>query len=194
MPLAQTVERTPLHHRDISLKGYRRTDGLFDIEAHLTDVKSYGFENSDRGFIPSGEPLHEMWARFTVDEDLLIVAAEAVTDYGPYTICPGGADSFSSLAGLRIGPGFLKAARDRVAGATGCTHIRELLQQMATTAMQTLYPVRARKDAGKPEESSLSPRLLNSCWGYASDKDLVRRRWPDLYTGPQLEPAETAAG
>ena len=34
MPLSPPVEREALHRRAIELNGYRRTDGLFDIEAH----------------------------------------------------------------------------------------------------------------------------------------------------------------
>ena len=178
MPLGPSAEREELHLRDIQLRGYRRTDGLFDIEARLTDTKTYTFENQDRGRIPSGEPLHGMWMRMTVDEDLTIVACEAVTEHAPYSICPGGAKNFASLAGLRIGPGFLKAAMARVAGTLGCTHLRELLQQMATVAFQTSYPVRARRESErKPAER---PPLLDTCYAFASEGPVARRLWPDL--------------
>src|ERR1700724_127118 len=51
MPLSEPHERELLHLRDIALRGYRRADGLFDIEAHLTDTKTYGFPSEDRGFV-----------------------------------------------------------------------------------------------------------------------------------------------
>jgi hypothetical protein len=41
-PAARKLE----HLRDISLRGYLREDGLVDIEAHLTDTKTYGFPPS----------------------------------------------------------------------------------------------------------------------------------------------------
>ena len=50
----------------------------------------------------------------------------------PYAICSSVAPSFTRLAGLQIKPGFLKEAAKRVGGTLGCTHLRELLQQMAT--------------------------------------------------------------
>ena len=68
MPLSPPQERELLHSRDIVLRGYRRADGLYDIEAQLTDTKSYGFGNRDRGYIEAGEPIHGMWLRLTVDE------------------------------------------------------------------------------------------------------------------------------
>jgi hypothetical protein len=193
MPLSEPASgRTLLHLRDIALRGYTRPDGLFDIEARLTDTKTYGFANIHRGWIAPGDNLHGMWARLTVDETLTIVAAEASTEQGPFDICPGGAETFSRLAGLVIKPGFLRAANERIGGVAGCTHLRELLQQMATVAFQTTYSVRVRRDAEASGDAS--PRLLNSCFGYASDSSVVRERWPHLYTGPDVPaaPAEVA--
>ncbi len=190
------VERELLHNRDIALRGFRRVDGLFDIEARLTDTKTYGFSNEHRGWIGPGDNLHGMWARMTVDRDLTIVSAEASTEQGPFDICPGGAESFSRLAGLAIKPGFLRAAGERIGGVKGCTHLRELLQQMATVAFQTTYAVRrSDKPAGdKPIASrssseGASPRLLNTCHAYASDNSVVQRRWPHLYTGSNHQDA-----
>ena len=144
MPLSPPEERELLHSRDIVLRGYRRADGLYDIEAQLTDTKSYGSANRDRGYIHAGEPIHGMWLRLTVDEERLIVACEAASDHTPYAICPSAAPNFARLAGLRIKPGFLKEAAKRIGGTMGCTHLRELLQQMATTAYQTIDPARAQ--------------------------------------------------
>ena len=178
MPLSEPVARDPLHTRRIVLQGYQRGDGLFDVEAELVDTKSRGFPNEDRGFIAAGEPLHGMLMRMTVDEDLLITAFEAATEYSPYAICPEVAPNFARLAGLRIGRGFLRAAAERVGGTHGCTHLRELLQQMATVAFQTVYPVRARRAASNAE-----PALLNTCYAYSSDSPVVLKRWPERYTG-----------
>jgi len=38
------VERELVHQRQIALNGYVRNDGLFDIEAELTDHKTYPFQ------------------------------------------------------------------------------------------------------------------------------------------------------
>ena len=110
MPLSPPPERELLHSRDIVLRGYLRVDGLYDIEAHLTDTKTYGSANRDRGYIHAGEPIHGMWLRLTVDEERRIVACEASSDHTPYAICPAAAPNFARLAGLQIKPGFLKEA------------------------------------------------------------------------------------
>lgn len=41
-----------------------------------------------------------------------------------------------------------------------------------------------------PNEAAVAKRLIDSCHAYASDGAVVRRRWPDLYTGPARDAAE----
>lgn len=196
MPLSPPAPREALHTRTIVLNGYRRADGLYDIEAQLTDTKTYSFPNENRGTISAGEPLHGMWMRLTVDEDMCIVTAEAATDYAPYGVCPQAAPNFTRLEGLVIGSGFLKAAAAKVGGTVGCTHLRELLQQMATTAFQTIKPARAQREVARepgPDGEKLdarisqhfggAPKILNTCLAYSSDSPVVQNRWPHLYTG-----------
>ena len=71
MPLSPNVDRDPIHTRAIECKSYRRSDGLWDIEGHLTDVKAYPFLNDFRGEVKAGEPLHDMWIRLTVDREFI---------------------------------------------------------------------------------------------------------------------------
>ncbi len=195
MSLTPPVSRDLLHTRAITIHGYRRDDGLYDIEAQLTDSKSYEFDNEDRERIQVGEPLHGMWMRMTVDERMRITACEAATDHAPYTVCPQAAPNFARLAGLTIKSGFLKEAAALVGGVVGCTHLRELLQQMATTAFQTIGPAVAQRELGRSQRDPDAldrrisehlggpPRMLNTCLAYATDGPVVRRRWPHLYTG-----------
>ena len=42
--LDPTVAREPLHRRTIEIHGYKREDGLYDIEGHLVDTKPYDFK------------------------------------------------------------------------------------------------------------------------------------------------------
>jgi len=195
MPLSPPQARERLHTRAITINGWRRADGLYDIEAELADTKTFGFPNQERGFVHAGEKLHGMAMRITVNEDMLIVACEAATDFAPFGMCPSAAANFSRLAGLTIGRGFLKAVASRVGGTQGCTHLRELLQQMATTAFQTVYPARVRREAlaaqrelppgdgfdAKVTEHYGGPSsIVNSCLAYAEDGPLVQRRWPQF--------------
>jgi len=188
MPLSEPAERELLHLRDIAIRGYRRTDGLFDVEAEIADSKTYGFSIQDRRLEP-GEKLHHMRVRMTVDENLTIVACEAVTEAGPFSICGGGAATFSRLAGLAIRPGFLREANARIGGVDGCTHLRELLQQMATVAFQTSFVLPRRQ----MDDTVAADRLVNSCHAYSAAGPVVRQRWPERYTGPDAT-AATATG
>jgi hypothetical protein len=208
MPLSEPAERERLHTRSIEINGYHRADGLYDIEAHLTDSKSFGQTNYDRGHIEPGEPIHDMYLRLTLDEQMRIRAVEAVSDKTPYAMCPTAAPNFTRLVGMRIKAGFLRDANHAVGGTVGCTHLRELLQQMATTAYQTINPAKARRemqaegaldnrgsdalDARITEKWGSGNKLLNTCLAYDEKGPLVQRRWPHLYTGPS-EMTELAA-
>lgn len=184
MPLSPPVARQHLHTRRIEIRGYERADGLYDVEAHLVDTKTYAFDNVDRGTVAPGEPLHGMWVRLTLDEDMVIRACEAASDHTPYAICPQAAPNFAALAGVAVGPGFNRAVKERVGGVRGCTHLREVLAQMATVAYQTIGPRRWRREAAeraaaiaRGERPTTRPRPLpvNSCHAYAEDSEVVRR-------------------
>ena len=199
MALSEPVKREPMHTRRIEVQGFLREDGLLDVDARLVDTKPYTFANDESGEIPAGQPLHEMLVRMTVDEHLVITACEAVTLHSPYATCGGGAQNMGVLAGLALKAGFLKAANERLRGPLGCTHIREMLQQIATVAHQTMWPVRERARARRlaaeqradpakvvrpdPGEDDGSIRLLDTCFAYARNGAVVKQRWPHLASG-----------
>lgn len=177
MPLAAAqTERELIHTRRVECRGFRRADGLWDIEGHLTDVKSYDFSSVDRGEVKSGEPVHEMWLRITVDDELVIRHTEAATDHGPFNICPGAAPNFAAIRDVKIGPGFRREIHRLVGGTLGCTHLRELLLSMATTAFQTIIPIRSRKQNGNAARNT---SLVGTCHAYAPGSEVVKRLWPD---------------
>lgn len=191
MPLSPPDERELLHTRTIDFNGYRRADGLFDIEAHMADVKAYSFPNEHRGEIRAGEPLHDMYLRLTLDEDLIIRAIEAATDAGPYAVCPAITPNFQRMVGVRVGAGWRAAVRERVGGVEGCTHLVETLIAMGTVAFQTLYPYLAKKQKAKPRVGR--PPLMDTCHAFRSDGPIARKLWPQHYTGPS-DDAERESG
>ncbi len=175
------MPRHILHTRSIELQGFIRDDGLFELEARLTDTKSYDSRRFPDATLPAGEPLHDMVVRMTFDDELLISEFSATMAATPYDGCREAEPNFGALVGLRIQPGFLREANRRVAGVKGCTHVRELLQQIATTAYQTVVGVRLQKQAETGTQPSGKPGLLDTCAGYRADGDWVRIRWPDYY-------------
>lgn len=186
MPLSQPVARKHVHTRAIDYRGYQRDDGLWDIEAHMTDVKTYAFKNNWRGEVQPGEPLHEMLLRVTIDDGFVIRDIEAVTDNSPFAMCPDITANYKSLIGIQMGAGWRKAIRQKVGGIDGCTHITELLFPMATVAMQTLWPLlRDRRDKADSDvsDSPRRPMVIDSCHAWASDSPVVRENAPKWYTG-----------
>jgi Protein of unknown function (DUF2889) len=183
MPLPPpAAPRQPLHARRIECRGWRRQDGLWEVEGHMVDVKDYGFDSDDRGHVAAGEPVHDMWLRLTLDDRLTILAAEAATDSAPFGICGDIAPAFSRLVGLRLGKGFGAKVRERLGGVAGCTHLVELTGPVATTAFQTVMPILARERRERGEASGPGG-LLDSCHAFARGGPIVRRIWPDAADG-----------
>lgn len=175
MPLSAPVPREEVHTRTLEIKGYSRADGLWDIEGHLTDRKPFSYQMFERSLAPD-EPVHDMWLRLTLDLDFLVHAAEAWTESSPYESCPLVAPDFRALAGLKIGPGWTRKVKERLGGRHGCTHLVEMLGQMATTAYQALWSEQARR---KGEVDRPSPDLIDSCYAYRRDGPLVARVMPE---------------
>jgi hypothetical protein len=205
MPLSPPVGRQHLHTRRVTCQGFFREDGLWDIEGHITDEKSYEHANEWRGPLKPGDFVHDMSIRLTIDHRFTIVDVEAVTDKSPYSMCGDITPNFRKLIGLRIGGGFHKAARERLGGIHGCTHIVELLGPVATTAFQTVASRKAqdldrthRAQTGAPvaddaEKPRRRPYMLDTCHTWASDSEVTKRWVPDFYTGPDAEAVRAAA-
>jgi len=201
MTLSDPAARQLMHERSVTCCGYRRRDGLWDIEGHLRDSKDYTFTNEYRGSIAPGDPIHEMRLRLTLDDRFKVHAVEAVTEKGPFAQCAAITPAFQTLVGLTIGPGWHRAVKQRLGGVRGCTHLVELLGPIATTAFQTIYPILVReraaetkappKDQADGADSDPPPRpaLLDTCHIFASDGAFAGRNWPDHYTGPETTPA-----
>ncbi len=182
MPLSTPQPRKAIHKREIECQGYEREDGLWDIEAHLVDTKTFAHARRHGDSIRQpGEPVHNMWIRLTINLDMLIVEAEAKTDDGPHLTCGDIAVTFKRLAGLTIGAGWRRDIRLRLGGIHGCTHLVELLGPLGTTAFQATGRAREARNAGHPVTKK--PYQINSCHIYNDDGPAVLTRWPQYYTG-----------
>jgi hypothetical protein len=129
-----------------------------------------------------------MWMRMTINTDREIVGCEATMDATPFSICPAVAPNFARLVGLRIEGGFLKRAMERVGGSEGCTHLRELLQQVGTVFVQTFYAVGKFSDEPK-QVGSGRPPLLNSCYAWGEENAMIAERFPAWHRSKSLEAA-----
>jgi len=187
MPFPEASPRKHVHTRAIDYRGYEREDGLWDIEAHMTDTKTYEFSNKWRGTVPVGEPMHEMLLRVTIDDSFVIQEIFAATEHSPFEMCPAIAPNYKKLAGIKMGPGWRKAIRMKVGGTEGCTHLTELLFPMATVAMQTIWPIRSKRkqesDTEEKQPQGKRPIVLDTCHAWASESPVVRENAPRYFTG-----------
>ena len=75
MPLPSPAARSPSHRRTVIYQSYRRSDGLWDIEAELRDEKGEPYHDMERGLLQPGVPIHDMAARVTIDNDMVVRAS-----------------------------------------------------------------------------------------------------------------------
>ena len=171
MSLTNPAARQSLHHRSIHVRGYKRDDGLFDIEGHLDDSKDVDFKLQS-GVRPAGESVHSMWLRITIDRTLTIVDAEAAAEATPYpSYCDQIVPDYKKLIGLAIRPGFSAQVKRLFSGTRGCTHITDLIGMVATTAFQTI--------AGQIQQPlETIPFQLDKCHALALDAPAVARFYP----------------
>lgn len=179
MPLPEPTQRTPLHLRKIEMRGYRRDDGLYEIDGRVTDTKHHTIHLDRRGDVAAGEPIHDMWVRLVVDESLLVHDIVAVSDATPYTQCREAVAPMRAIVGERIRAGWSMMVKAKLGGAIGCTHLMELLIPMATAAYQTISDVRLA--APDVLNSKGRPVKIDSCYAYARSRELVQHRWPEFY-------------
>jgi hypothetical protein len=179
MSLSKAKERQLVHTRKIDCRGYRRDDGLWDIEGSLIDTRTEEMETFGRGRIAPGEHLHEMWIRMTVDSELTVRKIEAKTVHAPYPSCPDFPQRFEKLVGECIEPGWTAKVRLLLGGRWGCTHLVELLGPLATTAVQTVYAWRGETGAHLEDTVAPPEDFINTCHTLAEGSEAVARLWPE---------------
>jgi hypothetical protein len=140
----------------------------------MTDRKTYSLRN-DHHALDAGDLFHDMAIRVTVDDTLLIQSIDVCIDAGPHRICPTVTPNFQRVVGLRIEAGFGAELRGRLGGVQGCTHLVELFGQLATTAIQTVHPLRR---GPRDVDGSVQPAQIDTCHALAADGDVVAKYWP----------------
>ncbi len=190
MPLPEPADREPVHKRQVVCRGYRRKDGLWDIEGHLIDVKDYTFTGHIRGEVPAGDPIHDMWIRLTIDDDFMVQEIHVAVHKSPYPICPMVIPNFQRLKGIPIARGWRRAVRERLGGTQGCTHLVEMLAPLATAAFQTIYPLQSRQagmDIATSPNDTKRPMLLGTCHAYAETSPVVKELMPSHHKEPKSD-------
>lgn len=180
MPLSPPTSRRALKHtRAIQVEAFARDDGLWDIDAHISDIKTRDTKLAS-GIRPAGAPLHDLWLRLTIDTAMNIIEAEAVSDAVPYPdFCDTIGPAYKKLVGLNLLHGFREGVRQRLSGVHGCTHLTELAQVLPTATIQAFAgDVLDTRDGASADEQSHKPFQLDRCHALRTDGEAVAKYYP----------------
>jgi hypothetical protein len=185
MPLSPPVPRALRHTRAITVDAYAREDGLWDLDARITDIKTRDIALAS-GLREGGTPVHDLKLRITIDRDFTIVDAEAASDAVPY---PGYCDTigpaYKSLIGLSLMNHFRLRLKDRLSGVLGCTHLTELALVLPTAAVQAYAnDVIKTRDGDGDDTSTERPFQLDRCHALRVDGPAVARFYPRWHVKP----------
>lgn len=176
MPLSAPVPRKTSHIRRVTYQGYEREDGLWDMEAELHDSKAHDMPSfRHQGVRLAGDPIHHMWLRVTIDRQLVVHAIEAAMDAHPLQDCPQARPALQGMVGACMARGWRQAIAQHMGGVASCTHLRELLFNMATAAFQTLPAAFGGGDPDTP------PRHLGQCTGWDFEGNGVKEYFPQFF-------------
>ncbi len=172
-------QRQLKHRRQIDVQVFARGNGLWEVDATLSDVKTWVAQLA-QGPRPAGTPIHEMLLRLVVNEQLDVVEAGSETRWMPYAgHCDAHGDAYARLIGLNLLQGFRKQLRDKLGGVLGCTHITELAQVLPTAVVQAM--VGEVIDTRGEAEGARQPFQIDRCHALRSDGEPVRLYYPRWY-------------
>jgi hypothetical protein len=174
-----------VHTRQITCRGYRLGDGLWQIEASVADEKGQTVPFRSRPDVSAGELIHHLSLCVVIDDDYQIrdVVAKAMT--APWAVCTDVAADYRKLIGLRIGPGFTRAVRDLLGGPLGCTHLTDLLGQVGNTYMQASWPDRVARQRVNGEDprqwqDGQTLSFVDGCYAWRKDGSVLAGEYPHL--------------
>jgi hypothetical protein len=124
--------------------------------------------------------VHDLSIRITLDDSLTVTDAVASMDYTAHPLCPQAAPNFRNIVGLKIEAGWNKKIRAAMSPGLGCTHIIEMLAQMASGAKQAMWSRKAGEAIEMPpaQEREMEQSMLNSCYPYRQDSPWVKKNFP----------------
>jgi hypothetical protein len=178
MPLSLAQPRRPLHTRSIRYEGFKRDDGMWDIEGYLVDTKPFNYALSS-GIRRAGDAVHDMRVRVTLDRDFVVRDIEAHIVWMPYPgACDAIAPDYRKLVGASLTKGFRKRVHELLGDVHGCSHLTELLITLPSAAIQTFAGEMRDNDHGETK-----PFQLDRCHALETSGDTVRRFYPKWYRG-----------
>ncbi len=80
------VTRKEIHFRRIDMRGYERSDGLYEVEGRVTDRKPHDFTAPGHGgrATLANEPIHDMGVALVFDGEFLVHEVRTFSEAFPY--------------------------------------------------------------------------------------------------------------
>ena len=184
-------ERQLKHTRRIDVQIYARGQGLWEVDAVISDVKTRDADLAN-GVRRAGDPIHDMLLRLVIDEAFNVLEAGSETRAMPYPgECDQLGDAYGRLVGLNLMKGFRFAVLERLGGVLGCTHLTELAQVLPTAVVQAFAGdvINTRGDGANAKQ----PFQLDRCHALRTDGNVVRSHYPRWYkpAAPESHPPST---
>jgi len=171
-------DRRHVHSRSIKVDAYARSDGLWDLEAVLTDLKARDFLLAT-GVRPVGKPVHDLLLTVTINTQFDVVACTAQSRAAPYPgQCEAIEPAYEKFVGLNLLKDFRKEAKVRLGGARGCTHLTELAGVLPTAAVQAFAGEVFRTHESAASSDSEKPWQIDRCHALRSDGPAVAQFYP----------------
>ncbi len=191
MTLPQAAaERQLKHRRQIDVQVFSRGNGLWEVDAVLTDTKTRDTPMFE-GVRPAGTPIHDMLLRLVVNEQFDVVEAGSETRWMPYTgSCDKHGDAYVQLVGLNLLQNFRGALRERVGGVLACTHITELAQVLPTAVVQA-FAGEVFDTRGNGAQAS-RPFQIDRCHALRAGGEVVRQHYPRWFRPQQQQQPQGA--
>jgi len=164
-----------MHTRRVEYRGFLRDDGLWDIEGEMHDTKPHAFEIEGEGEWAPNEAIHHMSIRVTLDDEMVIRDIAVAMDAHPHDPCPQAMEPMRRMIGCVVGRGWRQTIERHLGGIQGCTHLRELLFNLATAAFQTRSASFAPPADGRP------PMHLGQCLAWDFNGPVVEKVYPMFF-------------
>ena len=181
--------RTLQHCRTIAVEVFARGDGLWEVDARLTDLKTRDVRLGGN-VRKAGELIHDLLLRLVIDERFNVVEAGSDSRAMPYPgSCDEPADAYGRLVGLNLMQNFRQAVRKQLGGVQGCTHLTEMSQTLPTAVVQAFAGIVLDTGGDGDEE----PFQIDRCRALRADGEAVREHFPRWFRQAAVSPlADTA--
>ncbi len=169
------LEGPKAHERRITISSAAVGEGRVLVTGELVDVRTADYFLFTGERVPAGT-LHHLVVRMLVDPaTMTVLDAESAMIKVPRPQCREAENLAAKLKGLVITRGFTKRVKELFAGPAGCTHMTELILDMAPAAVQGIWAWQAREKPGKigpgdiARMKGIREKLRDSCVAWRSD-------------------------